>query len=532
MYKLLVVDDESMIRDGIVKGIPWQSLGYEICGEAENGLAAIGKLNECSPDVIISDIRMPQMDGIELMEYLSQKHPSIKMIILSGYSDFDYLKKSIKNNVYDYLLKPTRINTFVELFTKLKVEMDEEALKKQEYDTLKKRLVENLPYLEQIFLNQLVTGFYHDEKEINEKKNFYNIPMLEGKLAVVVVEIDNPQSILEVSEEKKQLLNLYIIQVATRIVEETIQGKFFISNDGSIIGICCLNASMNNLINVIKEIQKNVFEHRKLSISFGVSNAFDNILEISGYYLQAKQAIKQKICLDNQSIILFSDLESIIENDLPAVSFDTEKITDLVFGNKNDELSEYIHLVLNRLKNKMFKSFEPMDVSILKMIFEVDNYFYQYGVSIKRILEEMDSGYLDIYQKNSLDLKKDWLISILVQVSQEVNRKRTEKISGIICEVKRYIEKSFCSNSLCLESVAELFKKSPPYLSKLFKEETGENFSDYITRLRMEKAKELLKDITVKAYEVGEKVGYADISHFSRKFKSYTGMSPSQFRGE
>lgn len=532
MYKILVVDDESMIRDGIVKGISWQKLGYEICGEAENGLEAIEKLKECNPDVIISDIRMPKMDGVELMEHLSQKHPDIKMIILSGYSDFEYLKKSIKNNVYDYLLKPTRINTFIDLFTKLKVDMDEEAEKKQEYENLKKRLAESLPYLEQIFLNQLVTGFFTDEKELDEKKSFYNINMLQDKLAVVIIEIDDSRDMLQISEEKKQLLNLCIIQVANRSVEETVRGKFFMGNDGSIIGICCLNASINNLINVMKDIQKSVFEYRKLSISFGISNEFHSLLEANCYYMQAKQAIKQKLCLDNQSIILFSDLESILENDVPPVHFDIEKITDLVFSNRDDELEVYVNMALNRLKNKMFKSFESVDVSILKMIFEVDNYFFQYGVSIKKILEEMDSGYLDIYQKNSLDLKKAWIVSILVLVSQEVKRKRVEKISGIICEVKRYIEKKFCCNTICLESVAELFKKSPPYLSKLFKEETGENFSDYITRLRMEKAKELLKDVTVKAYEVGEMVGYADISHFSRKFKSYTGMSPSQFRGE
>ncbi len=532
MYKLLVVDDESMIRDGIVKGIPWQSLGYEICGEAENGLEAIEKLAECRPDVIISDIRMPKMDGVKLMEYLSQNHPSLKMVILSGYSDFDYLKKSIMNNVYDYLLKPTRISTFVELFTRLKAHMDEEALKKQEYDSLKKRLVENLPYLEQIFLNQLVAGFYQDEKDMGEKKNFYKLDMLEGKLAVVVMEIDNVQNILEVSEEKRQLLNLYIIQVANRLAEETVQGKFFIGNEGSILGICCLNAGMGNLLNVIRDIQKIVFEDRKLSISAGISNEFENMMETNTYYLQARKAIKQKICLDNQSIILFSDLENILENDIPALSFDIEKITDLIFANKTAELSAYISLILDRLKNKMFKSFELVDVSMLKMVFEVDNYFYQYGISIRKILEENNSGFLDIYQINSLDSKKDWLLSILTRVSGEVERKRTEKISGIIGEIKRYIEKNYCSNSICLESVAELFKKSPPYLSKLFKEETGENFSDYITRLRMEKAKELLKDLRVKAYEVGEKVGYADISHFSRKFKSYTGVSPSQFRGE
>lgn len=533
MYKLLIVDDEEMIRDGMVKGIPWNDLGFEVVGQACNGLEAVDIVNELLPDVVLTDIRMPDMDGIELMEYLAGNYPSIKMIVLSGYNDFEYLKSSIKSNVYDYLLKPTRISEFVDLFRKLKLVIDEEKRKEQEYEELKKSLIENLPYLEQIFLNQLVIGFYNDIEEIEDKKKFYKIVFLEGKLAIVILEIDSIQSIAkEISEEKMQLLKLYIIQIANKIVSDTIRGRFFIGNDGSIIGICCMNSGTKSLINAIREIQKNVFEYRKLNLSAGISNEFENILEINMHFGQARQAIKQKLCLGSQCVILFSDIENVYEMDVPVLHLEVNVITDYILTGKKNDISYYIRSNFTCLKNKMFKSFEFLDSSILKLLFELDSYFYQYGISVRKVLEENYSGLQEIYHIDTLEHKAEWLVSILSEIAEKVCASRSDRVTRIIGEVKRYLEKNFTSNGVCLEFVADIFKKSPPYLSKLFKEETGVNFSDFLARLRMEKAKELLLDVKIKVHEVPSMVGYVDISHFSKKFKTYTGMSPAQFRSE
>lgn len=116
MYRLLIVDDEEDIRRGIARGIPWSQLGFEVAGQAGNGEEAVGLLESARPDVVLSDIRMPKMDGIELMQYLSANYPEIKIIILSGYNDVEYLNMAIKNRVTEYLLKPTDIDDFVSCF--------------------------------------------------------------------------------------------------------------------------------------------------------------------------------------------------------------------------------------------------------------------------------------------------------------------------------------------------------------------------------------------------------------------------------
>ncbi len=137
MYRLLIVDDEEDIRHGIARGIPWAQLGFEVAGQAGDGQEAVGLLEKTRPDVVLSDIRMPKMDGIELMQYLYTNNPEIKIIILSGYNDVEYLNMAIKNQVIEYLLKPTDIDEFCELFKSLKTKLDAERQQKRELESLK-----------------------------------------------------------------------------------------------------------------------------------------------------------------------------------------------------------------------------------------------------------------------------------------------------------------------------------------------------------------------------------------------------------
>ena len=126
MYKLMIVDDEQSIRRGIANGIPWNEWGFEVTAQASNGVEALEMIKQSKPDVVLSDIRMPEMDGVELMKRLNSEYPEIKIIILSGYSDFEYLNTAIKNNITEYLLKPTDIDEFEETFKRLKKKIDDD----------------------------------------------------------------------------------------------------------------------------------------------------------------------------------------------------------------------------------------------------------------------------------------------------------------------------------------------------------------------------------------------------------------------
>ncbi len=170
MYRLLIVDDEEDIRRGMAKGIPWASWGFEVSGAAENGEEAVRMIGEKKPDVVLTDIRMPKMDGIELMQYLHNNYPEIHIIILSGYSDLEYLNMAIKNQVTEYLLKPTDIDEFEVVFQKIRAQLDEEILRREELEKLREdaRRKQELSYA--VVLSNMLDGYVGDQQEYQWKE--------------------------------------------------------------------------------------------------------------------------------------------------------------------------------------------------------------------------------------------------------------------------------------------------------------------------------------------------------------------------
>ena len=177
MYQLLIVDDEEDIRRGMARGIPWNEWGFEVAGQAENGEEAVRIIGEKHPDVVLSDIRMPKMDGIELMQYLHENNPEIKIIILSGYNDVEYLNMAIRNQVTEYLLKPTDIDEFETLFHRLKEKLDEEGIRRRELESLKVSAMQNKELSYARVLSNLLDGYVGGEEEYGWKEEMEDAGM-------------------------------------------------------------------------------------------------------------------------------------------------------------------------------------------------------------------------------------------------------------------------------------------------------------------------------------------------------------------
>ena len=207
MYKIMIVDDEKSIRSGIGCSLPWQDWGYEVCALCENGREAVDRLGEAKPDVVLSDIRMPIMDGLELMQYLHQNEPQIKVVILSGYSDFEYLNMSIKNKVTDYLLKPTDLDEFEAMFRKLKTTMDEERRCQQQVDTSVSRHFTK-------WVENLLLGCSEPEDTARFLPESCNRNFYPENCMVAVFEVDDRSGDEEQSlyKFKRRILNLFKTQ--------------------------------------------------------------------------------------------------------------------------------------------------------------------------------------------------------------------------------------------------------------------------------------------------------------------------------
>ncbi|MCT4544294.1 MAG: response regulator [Vallitalea sp.] len=532
MYTIIVVDDEFIIREGIVNTIPWNNWGFEVIGQAKNGIEAIKLIDKRVPDVILTDIKMPHMSGIELIKILAEKYSQIEIVLLSGYSDIEYYKKAIEYRVAEYLLKPTCYDDFEKTFKKMKNKFDEKKKKVLEYKELKKQLVESLPYMKQIFLKKLVRGYYKEITIIEEKTNFYNINLkMKGeKFIVIALCIDNYIMLKnKYSEEHNHLLKISVMYLANQLVKKYGCGEFYLEDNDIIVGIYSLQDNYYSIIDMIENLQNAVHDLKGITISAGLSSECLDIKKLNIYYNQAILTLKQKIFLGDESITSYNDID-VKSIKYIEYKFQNDKIIDYIFYRGKGNPEEMIDEVFTFFRNKLIKNYDYIDKLWNELYISIARDALRYNINLDELLENSKLNVEDISNLDSLELKKQWIIEIIEKTKMLINDERVDNNCKLISQIKEYINEHYCENSMSLGIVANTFNKNPAYISKLFKNETGDKFLDYIIKLRINKAKELLNDVSIKTYEIAEMVGYADTSHFIKVFKKYTGMSTSEYR--
>lgn len=531
MFKLLLVDDEPDILNGMANGIPWALWGFEVVGKAKNGLEALEFIEKERPHVVLSDIRMPQMDGLQLMKKLNQTYPDIKLIILSGYSDVEYLKEAIKNHVAEYLLKPTDLDEFETTFMKIRREIEEEQRQEEELEDLKQMATENRDYKYTRILNDLIRGYAYDENYLT----LANELGINFKKCLIVV--CYPHNTIEESVEPGGMMEL-----RKRIIryinyrEDGHKLYFFESFSDQIVGIVSLPDTQQGwkgfILRLLQELQYEVQDLYGVELAAGVSEPCKQVSRLYNCYEQAVKCAHQKIFLGTLSIVLYPDLETYGKIHV-GQGFDLDKIKQCMENCDRKGLENEIDIVLKQFENQLIRDYSYVDRITLECLYAVSRWgLSTYQIRLEDLMEEKGKQYFDIRAIISLRQKGEFLLDMLMLLAIEIkeNRENGKMTNSLAQVVKDYVDAEYCSNLLSLDLVAERVKKNAAYLSKLFKRETGYNFSDYITKKRIEKSKELLKDHSLKIYNISEMIGYADVSNFIKVFKKNCGVSPSEYR--
>ena len=411
MYKLLLIDDEPDILKGMAKGIPWNQWGFTVSGQAFNGLEAMELIRREPPHVVLSDIRMPHMDGIALMENLNRDYPEIKIIILSGYNDFEYLKEAIKNRAVEYLLKPTDLEEFETVFMKTRELLDKEQEQEGEIEDLRNQAKAGKDFQFIRIFNDLIRGYVYDEYHFFMEALgilFQNCVMVVFDLHFERQQEGGPERLSDLQRTMAAYCNTRKTEFRTYFCMD------FSNQLTAVIEIPKEETEWKcAVLTFLQELQSEVQERYHVLLYAGVSDICGQVSRLYGGYGQAVKCVRQKMFFDPLSIVFYPDLD--------------------LYGNT-------------------------------------------------------------------------------VQI------------------VKDYIDQEYCSNFISLDYAAEKVNKNAAYLSKLFKRETGYNFSDYIMQKRMEKSRELLLDHSLKIYQIAEMTGYADGSNFIKVFKKYYGVSPNEYR--
>lgn len=473
-----------------------------IDGTASDGAEAIALIQKSAPDIVITDIKMPVCNGLELSRFLYENYPDIKIIMLTGFADFEYAQTAIKYRVSDYLLKPTSKSKLVEAISKIQAEL--EALRKE-----RGFLQKNSALFLEHALQEIASGSFTDEYEKSiraywpaEKPYFYCISFQCKKQESS--DKDHIASIRNVLEQQLQSNLIFRYN-------DAINCLFFATQAEQYDEVVSFTLEISNLSRLLYG----------LTISAGISHAKSTIDDLPTASLEANSALLSNF-FSGKDVGLFNP------SNFPSVR-QTEFIYHSELLEIEKALDKQYYSSVKEIVQSLFSSFQSNHVSSSQVKYISGQIYYVLTrVQLQNNLSEVHTDFLTLleHSTNADDLQKS-LLQIVTQIEQSVNR-RQKHMNHLIRNAAAYISQHL-ADDLSLEVIADAANANPSYLSRVFKKECNETLTEYITRMRIEKAKELLLSDKL-IYMVAESTGFHDPAYFSTTFKKHTGMSPKEFR--
>ena len=533
LYKIMLVDDEEEVRTSIIKQVDWEKLGFRVVSDAENGEDALEKIDIYEPDVIMTDIRMPYMDGLSLIEKVHSKYPTVKLLIFSGFDDFEYAKEAIRLGVSEYILKPINSEELSGIFNKIKKNLDLEIENRRDIARLRENYKTNLPIIKNQFLINLLNSKL-SKAEIDLRLKEYEIDLNEAlKYQAACVDIEYEKMLIDPKLGlQKELVALSVMNLLKDKIEEYYRVSVFNSlvDDRILIIIAIDEKNKNiNLIDLLRAICKESIRVLGVSISLGLGDKKNDILELSLSYQESLEAIGYKQIVGIGEAIYIKDVEP---HSLGTLYFDEkedEEFSSSIKFGPIEKINTQIDNILYKLENSKvhFRQKQAYAFSIITVIIRL---MQQYEISLVKF-DSGDSGYIDVINKlQNFEEFIVWLRDICIRLYTSMQEKRESNSKQVIAEAKMYIMENYDKEELSVDTVCKKLHLSTAYFSTLFKKEVGQTCIAYITDFRLKKAVELLNTTDDKTYMIANKVGYAEQNYFSYVFKKKYGVSPSKYR--
>lgn len=522
MYTVVVADDEIELRKAIIRKIPWEEIGFRVVGEAENGVEALELVGRLEPDLLITDIRMPFISGIELARQVREIRPSTQIAFLSGYDDFTYAQQAIQYNIISYLLKPISMVELTENLKLIRQKIDRLFL---DFSASQKNETDVAGFL----LPLLLDGFQTDNSQEREEKlrrqaEAAGILKPEGGLKYIVM------STALRDEAGNSCTEQNHVHAIDSILKKYIKYASFYLEDRIVSLLMGTPASFHKYLHILSEdIIQSIERILGVHGCVGVSREVDSLTALHEAYRESVNAIRYAD-RTSSSICYISDLEPFGGMNMEYVANTVADVENRMRIGSAKEIEEYLEKLFGHL---------GQSISSRKLI----NFFLVELLScacrlMSAVSEEMaaemlkeDSfmqrmSFLDSSLEEAAGHFTKFCSEVCVQISEEKKKSGTN-----LCErALKKVDENFSNADLSLISVSGEIGVSPNYLSTLIKKKTGKTFIDYLTQMRMDEAKKLLLGTSMKIREISERCGYSDQHYFSYCFKKYAGVSPNMLR--
>jgi len=529
MYKVILVDDEALTRESISQNIPWEEMGFTLIGTAENGQEALELIQKCPPDLVLTDICMPVMDGLSLSEQIQKAYPHIKVVIISGYDDFDYAKQAMRYEVSNYIIKPITSYELIEELKRIKIKIEQSITQTKTMEAAKK-FEDNIPTLRNDFLNRLLEGNYY-KLDITDKMHQYNIQLFGSLQAVVALEVEKFESTTK--EDTKVGEGLVDFSVAN-IVEEIV-GKckhaIFVKNANNKSILIFAEDTPQGLTELIKSVCNTIIEAIYQCIQTKMYVIVGETVSDAGNWVYSYQSVKEA----REYKFLFEDQKFVYGQD-----------KDMTKTTRQDRFIRQIdHLILaiklcniTEIKQEITHIFQGLRESgrdRRQLLVVVQNLTLSILIALEAYTDNRTKEYdkeefiLSLSELQNLsDIEKKFFL-FCEELADMIAGKRENANEKQAIRALDYIEKNYMNVDISLNKVCDFLCVSTSYFSAIFKSSTGETFIEALTRVRIHKAKELLESTSMKNYEIALAVGYQDPHYFSSTFKKHVLMTPTEY---
>jgi two-component system response regulator YesN len=537
MLSVVLADDDFMVREILQRSIDWAELGMTVSAAAADGQEALDYCLELKPDILLADIRMPNLSGLEVAVHLQERQMRSRVIFVSGIQDFDYARTAVNIHAAGYILKPIRLEEVTAALKKVRDEIEMEFNREQVLRRMKESLDENIPLARDLFLHNLTLDILEHDEDLDEKLAYLGLPFRSGAEAVAVEgEIDDYRELVrDKSERDIHLFNFTIKGFIDRALKNYQAGGCFAIRDGVYVMLFNDNyTEIHKISLVFDNIVSMLNEFGGLTMSAGIGNCVGSLRLIHLSYKEADSALKNKFFTGPGSLIHFGDIAAAsavaggTQGNTQVLKLRKELLEQLCHG-EEQRLQEILNEYYSFAGDSSQLSREYIRGRFLELVIAA----YQEFCKTEGEAPEIFDGYVEamrtiLQAETALEIENQ-TTAILLKISRYFSAKYHRRTNAAMARIKNYIIK-MRNHNISLADIANEAYMSPSYMCAVFKRETGQTLNEFIIEDKMNFAKELLTNTKMKIFEIAQYLGYDAPHYFSYSFKHYTGQTPQQFR--
>nr|WP_275446123.1 response regulator [Paenibacillus sp. ACRSA] len=530
-----MVDDEEDVREGLVVEVDWEALDLRIVGLAENGREALEMAERVEPDIVITDISMPFMDGLELARRLRERNPLVKVVILTGYDEFDYARQAVSISVDEYLLKPFSAGHLMELLTRLRAQMAAEVAERENVQHLREHYFTSLPLLQADLLATLLhrqksPAYIHGKA----KQCGLNFDGQRYGVSVLTLHMDGDRRGAAKSwgeSSDAELKQFAALNIAEEIWTEHEAGHAFKHQDTVVLlyvdrwgGVDGEKRQQMALQNVLRSIN----HYLRIPATVGSGALVSTVTEMKHAYEDALLALDYRLVPGTDSLIYIADVERQAAGKLRFDELKQQTLTRCLKAGTEAELIEALEIIFREITVEHGRS--DIQLYLIEVLTAVWKAAQASGEAMEDIFGAGFQLYADMFRLPGLTEAQGRVKEVCMLVQKRIASGRQHVYKDIVEQALAYTKEHYADPELSIQKVCGHLHISSGYFCGIFKKEVQLTFLQYVMQIRMEAAKELLRSSELKAFQIAERVGFAEPNYFSFCFKKHTGISPKEYR--